>query len=161
MLIRSTLCFVTLLGLFLCIGCGKRIPIRPVGMPETTPCLLTVTFGDERIEGVGVLLTPKDKSQRWFAGGMTDQEGKAALKTGGHYEGVIPGEYAVSFQKSGRVELDKNDMPIRSHSIIPAKYTASKSRETIIVTKSQVDYLFTLDGLSPSERQATELSPQE
>jgi hypothetical protein len=120
-------------------------------MPDTIPCTLTVTFDGEIIENVAVLFTPKDKSLLWHAGGKTDQDGKVVLKTGGHYDGVIPGEYTVSFQKTGQVELDKNDMPIRSHSLIPLKYTAGQSKETITVTAEQPVYVFELDGKSDSQ----------
>ena len=144
------LCAVLLSAVFLC-GCGRRLPDRPSGMPDTTPCTLTVTFGGEKIKEVAVLFTPKNKSQRWYAGGTTDADGKAAMKTGGYYDGVIPGEYTVSFQKTGQVELDKYDMPIRSHSVIPLQYTAGRSKETITVTKEQPDYVFELDGDSSSK----------
>ena len=137
-------CLVVLLCTVCLTGCGKRLPNRPSGLPDTTPYTLTVTFGDEKIEGVSVLFTPKDKFQRWYAGGKTDSDGKAIMKTGGHYIGVVPGEYTVSFQKTGRVELDEHDMPIRSHSLIPIKYTAGQSKETIIVTTEQSDYDFKL-----------------
>lgn len=142
------------------IGCGKRLPPRPSGMPKTTPCTLFVTFGSEKIKDVKILLKPKDKAQKWMAGGTTDAEGKAVMKTGGHFDGVVPGEYTVSFQKTGRIELDKNEMPIRSHSLIPVKYNAGKSKETITVTESNVEYMFVLDGLSPAERQAAEILQQ-
>ena len=144
------LCLFILLCIASLGGC-KRLPARPSGMPDTVPCTLTVTFGGEKIEDVAVLFTPKEKSQRWYAGGKTGPDGKVTMKTGGCYDGVIPGEYTVSFQKTGQVELDKNDMPVRSHSMIPLKYTAGKSKETITVTESQSDYLLTLDGLTPAQ----------
>ena len=139
------------LSLLLCVlyltGCGQRLPDRPSGLPDTIPCTLTITFGGEKIEDVSVLFTPKDKSQPWYAGGKTDSEGKVRLKTGGHYDGVIPGKYTVSFQKTGQIELDKNDMPIRSYSLIPFKYTAGQSKEMITVTAKQSVYVLELDGL--------------
>ena len=139
------LCAILLCAVFLC-GCGQRLPDRPSGMPDTTPCTLTVTFGGEKIEDVAVLFTPKNKSQRWYAGGTTDVDGKVVMKTGGYYDGVIPGEYTVSFQKTGQVELDKYDMPIRSHSVIPLQYTAGLSKETITITKEQSAWVLELDG---------------
>ena len=141
------LCLVVLSSAVCLSGCGQRLPDRPSGLPDTIPYILTVTFGGEKIEDVSVLFTPKDKSQPWYAGGKTDSEGKVRLKTGGHYDGVIPGEYTVSFQKTGQVELDKNDMPIRSHSLIPLKYTAGQSKEMITVTAEQSVYVLELDGL--------------
>ena len=139
-------CLLVLLCTVSLSGCGQRLPDRPSGMPDTAPCTLTVTFGGEKIEDVAVLFTPKNKSQRWYAGGTTDSEGRVEMKTGGFYSGVIPGEYTVSFQKTGHVELDKNDMPMRSHSIIPLQYTAGRSKEAITVTKEQSVYVFELDG---------------
>jgi hypothetical protein len=144
----NRVCLAVLLCTVCLSGCGQRLPNRPSGLPDTTPCDLTVTFGGEKIEDVSVLFTPKDKSQRWYAGGKTDSDGKASMKTGGHYVGVVPGEYVVSFQKAGRVELDEHEMPIRSHSLIPVKYTAGQSKETIIVTEEKSVYVFELDGLS-------------
>ena len=148
----NRLCLIVLLGTAYLSGCGQRLPDRPSGMPETIPCILTLTFGGEKIEGVAVLLTPKDKSQRWYAGGTTDQDGKVVLKTGGHYDGVVPGEYTVSFQKTGRVELDKDDMPVRSHSVIPPKYTAGQSKEMITVTNEKSVYVFELDGIPDTQK---------
>ena len=145
------LCVIALLTTVCLGGCGRRLPNRPSGLPKTTPCTLTVTFGGDKIEGVAVLFTPKDQSQRWYAGGTTDQNGSVAMKTGGHYIGVVPGEYTVSFQKTGRVELDQYDMPIRSHSVIPLKYTAGQSRETITVTEEKSVYVLELDGDSDSQ----------
>jgi len=132
-------------------GCGQRLPGRPSGLPVTTPCTLTVTFGGVAVENVAVLFTPNDKSRHWYAGGKTDQKGTVLMKTGGHYDGVIPGEYTVSFQKTGRVELDEHDMPVRSHSLIPIKYAVGQSKEIIIVTKEQSVYVFELDGDSDSQ----------
>jgi len=146
------LCLIVLLGTacFLS-GCGQRVPDRPSGMPATIPCTLTVTFGGEKIEGVGVFLKPKDPSQPWYAGGKTDQNGKVVLKTSGYYTGVVPGEYAVSFQKNGQAELDKQGMPIQTPSLIPLKYTASQSKETIVITNDKSVYVFDLEGLPDSK----------
>jgi hypothetical protein len=114
-------------------------------MPATTPCTLTVTFGGEKIEGVGVSLKPKDQSQPWYANGKTDQSGKVVLKTQGYYVGVVPGEYGVSFQKNGLAELNDQGMPTRTPSLIPLKYTAGQSKETITVTKERSEYVFELN----------------
>lgn len=143
------------------VGCGKRLPNRPSGLPETTPCVLNVTFGGEKIEGVSVLLRPKNKGDKWMNGGTTDGQGKARMKTSGYYDGVVPGEYTVSFRKAGRVELDDYGMPKRTYSLIPEKYTAGKSQETIAVTESQKEYTFELEGLPLAERQVAELLPPE
>jgi len=93
------------------------------------------------------LFQPKDTTSQWSAGGSTDAKGNAVMKTGGHYSGVVPGEYAVSFRKVGHVELDRHGMPMRSHSLIPIKYTAGHSKETITVTVEQSVYVFELEGV--------------
>ena len=138
------LCLLLLLCTVCLGGCGKRLPPRPSGMPDTTPCTLTVTFGGEKIEGVGVSLKPKAPVRRWYANGKTDPNGKAVLKTNGYYNGVVPGDYTVSFHKNGLAELDEQGMPIRTPSLIPVKYTAGQSKETITVTTEQSVYAFEL-----------------
>ena len=142
----SRLCLIALLTVACLGGCGRRLPSRPSGMPGTTPCTLTVTFGGEKIEGVGVFLKPKDSSQPWHAGGKTDQNGKVLLKTSRYYDGVVPGEYTVSFHKNAPAELDEQGMPLPANSLIPLKYTAGQSKETIAVTESKSVYVFELDS---------------
>ena len=132
---------------FLClIGC-QRLPERPEGMPELVPCTVVVTFGGEKMEGVGILLQPKNKDENnWSAGGQTDSEGKAVMKTAAYYQGVVPGEYIISFQKS-RPEGMGPGVPL-----IPVKYFPTKSKETITVSKSQTEYVFTLDALDANAK---------
>jgi hypothetical protein len=121
-------------------------PRPPKEMPPLTPCIVIVTFGGEKIEHVGVRLRPKETGNRWGAGGLTDAEGKAVLKTAGPFEGVVPGEYIISFGK-------KVSPPAAEHmtspriSLIPAKYDANHSKETITITAEQKEYVFELEGL--------------
>jgi hypothetical protein len=145
------ICLLVLLSVISLGGC-KRLPERPSGMPDTTPCTLTVMFGGEKLDEVGVFLKPKDLSKPWSAGGKTDKNGKVVLKTGGYYTGVVPGEYTISFQKNGLAELDQQGMPIHTPSLIPLKYTARQSKETITVTKEQSNYVFELEGLPDSQK---------
>ena len=121
----------------------QRLPDRPEGMPELVPCTVVVTFGGEVMEGVGILLQPKNKEEsNWAAGGQTDAEGKALLKTAAYYEGVVPGEYVISFQKRSVPEDMGPGTPL-----IPVKYSPTNSKETISVSKSQTEYVFALDAL--------------
>jgi hypothetical protein len=132
---------------FLClIGC-QRLPERPEGMPELVPCTIVVTFGGEKMEGVAVLLQPKNKeASNWPGGGKTDVEGKAVIKTAAYYEGAVPGEYTISFQKSRPEEMGPG-VPL-----IPAKYFPTQSKETITVSKSQAEYVFTLEALGANAK---------
>jgi len=118
-------------------------------MPQIVPCVVAVCFGGQAIEDVTILFQPKNRTDQWSAGGTTDANGKAVMKTGGYYSGVVPGEYAVSFRKVESVELDRQGMPMRSHSAIPVKYTDKHSKETITVTEKQSLYVFELEGVSP------------
>jgi len=135
--------FTLLIALLLLIGCRRTVP-RPEGMPDLVPCTVTVTFGGETIENVGVLLRSKESGNRWGAGGRTDAKGKIVLKTAGAFEGVVPGEYIISFSK----RVTRSDSPMGGEmSLIPEKYAPGQSTETIAVTKGQVEYSLALDGL--------------
>ena len=127
---------------FLClVGC-QRLPERPEGMPELVPCTVVVTFGNEKMEGVGILFQPKNKAEsNWSAGGQTDVEGKAVMKTAAYYRGVVPGEYTISFQK-----IEPEGMG-PGKPFIPSKYFPGNSKETIVVSKSQKEYAFALEAL--------------
>ena len=132
---------------FVSVGC-QRLPERPAGMPELTRCTILASFGGERLQGVSVQLQPKEaQAQNWPAGGQTDAEGKAVMKTAAHYNGVVPGEYFVIFQKYADPELRGDGMPLPAKPLIPVKYSKANSTETIVVTKEQAEYLFELDGL--------------
>ena len=133
---------VLLVTFSLCPGCSRG-PKRPADMPKLTPCIISVSFGGETMQGVSVYLTPEDKQANpWGAGGLTDANGKAVLKTDSAFEGVVPGNYIVSFRKLAE-PVDMNTPP----SLIPAKYSLGKSQETIIVTQGQKEYIFDLEGM--------------
>lgn len=131
-----------LISILLPIGCHWG-PKRPADLPELTPCIISVTFGGEVMEGVGVMLIPENKQvNKWAAGGKTDIKGKAVMITSSVFNGVVPGNYIVSFKKSGE-PVDMNEPP----SLIPKKYLPGQSKETITVTKEQKEYVFNLEGL--------------
>ena len=141
---KTSRIFTLLIVLLLLVGCRRTIP-RPDGMPDLVPCTVTVTFGGETIENVGVLLRSTESGNRWGAGGRTDTKGKIILKTAGAFEGVVPGEYIISFSK----RVTRSDSPMGGEvSLIPEKYAPGQSTETIIVTKDQAEYSLALDGLA-------------
>ena len=140
-----TLCFC--LPLLCVLGC-QRLPERPEGMPELVPCIVVVTFGGEAMEGVQVLFHPKNLEENtWAAGGQTDTQGKALMITAAYYRGVVPGEYTVSFQKYAPEEMRPDGMPFPAKPLIPLKYVPGNSREMVVVSSSQTEYVFTLDAL--------------
>ncbi|MDR2346535.1 MAG: hypothetical protein LBE18_10745 [Planctomycetaceae bacterium] len=121
----------------------SRVPKRPDDLPPLTSCVVSVTFGDEIMEGVGILMTPEDKNvNKWSAGGITNKEGKATMITSAVFTGVVPGKYIISFKKNGE-SVDMNAPP----SLIPQKYITGKSKEIIDVTTDKSEYVFTLEGL--------------
>ncbi|MDR2643796.1 MAG: hypothetical protein LBC74_13500 [Planctomycetaceae bacterium] len=136
------ICVLIVFVEFQVISCSRR-PKRPADLPSLTPCIVSVTFGGEIIEGVGVYLTPEDKTvNKWSAGGITNAEGKAEMITSSVFNGVVPGKYIISFKKAGK-SVDMNAPP----SLIHKKYTLGQSKETINVTTDQSEYTFTLEGL--------------
>ena len=145
MMSLSRICFCIS---FLClVGC-QRLPERPEGMPELVPCTILVTFGNEKMEGVSIIFQPKNKEENiWSAGGQTDAEGKAVMKTAAYYDGVVPGEYKISFQKHAPEEQGRSGMPLPAKPLIPTKYSPAHSKETISVSKEQTEYVFALDAL--------------
>jgi len=147
---RNRIFILAILSTLYCIGC-TRLPDRPEGMPDLTPCTIEVAFGGERLADVGVLLKPKDggKTQvsAWPAGGKTDADGKAVMFTAAHYRGVAPGDYIVSFEKYAPEEIRRDGMPLPAKSLLPLKYSQKQTTETVTVTKSQAVYIFELEGL--------------
>ena len=136
---------ITTLALFN--GC-QRLPERPDGMPELTPCVIEVTFGGEKLSEVGILLQAKNKgANAWSAGGKTDAEGKAVMMTAAHYKGVAQGEYVVSFEKFAPEEMRRDGMPLPAKPLVPLKYSQRQSKETVTVTKEQSVYTFELERL--------------
>ena len=153
------------------IGC-TRLPDRPEGMPDVTPCVIEVTFGGKRLSDVSVLLKPvtggiptktpgntggiptktpsitdgSNVPSGWAAGGKTGADGKAVMMTATHYRGVVPGEYIISFEKYAPEELRSDGMPLPAKPLVPIKYSQRQSKEIVTVTKTQSVYRFELDG---------------
>jgi len=142
---RNTLLLITALLPLVFDGC-KRLPDRPEGMPQLTPCTIEVTSGNERLAEVSVLLIPTDTGG-WQAGGKTDTEGKAVMVTAAYYTGVVPGEYIVSFEKYAPVEIRSDGMPFPAKPLVLLKYSQRQSQEIITVTKNQTVYHFELDKM--------------
>jgi len=148
---RRTVIFVLVISVTFCCGSCRRLPDRPEGMPELTPCTIEVTFGGERLADVGVLLAPKNTGNGtptvWPAGGKTDVNGKAVMKTAAHYTGVVPGEYVVSFEKYAPEDMRRDGMPLPAKPLVPLKYSQKQSKEIVTVVKTQAVYNFELDAL--------------
>jgi hypothetical protein len=130
-------------------GCRPK-PQPPEGMPPLTPCTIEVSFGGEKLEKVSVMLRPKDGS-RWGAGGLTDSDGRAVMKTAGPFEGVVPGEYTLSFEKKVAPKNPK-DMTAPRFSLIPIKYDHKRSDLTVSITENESVYSFEFEKGEENDR---------
>jgi len=84
--------------LLLLSGCGGQQ--LPEGMPKLTPVVLTIMQDGAPLEGAVISLLPEDTASRWNAGGVTDKNGKAKMKTLAQYDGVAAGKYKVTVVKT-------------------------------------------------------------
>lgn len=85
--------------LLLVSGCGGQK--LPDGMPKLTPTVLTITCDGAPLDGALVSLIPLDPANsRWNAGGTTDKDGKLKARTMAQYDGVAPGKYKITVQKT-------------------------------------------------------------
>ena len=80
-------------------GCGGQK--LPDGMPKLTSVVLTVKQDGAPLEGAVVGLLPLDPANsRWNAGGVTDKNGQAKIRTLAQYDGAVPGKYKVTVVKT-------------------------------------------------------------
>ena len=132
-----------------CIGCQK-LPPKPENLPELHPCRISVTFGGETIEGVGIGLKSVDPNTKWRASGRTDKKGVAVMNTSAVYPGTPVGQYVVSFSKvedkDGATDPTMSIAEMGGESAIPLKYTEGQSTETVEVKPGRNSFSFELDG---------------
>jgi hypothetical protein len=133
-----------LMIVFVLTGC-KRLPPPPEGLPKLYPCKITVTFGGEIIENVSVSLISADPNDKWKSGGKTDQTGTAVLRTSFAYTGVPEGTFTVCFEKT-RENQGETIAGMTPTSLIPLKYRAGQSKETVEIKPGNNEFTFTLDG---------------
>jgi len=96
MQIRTT--FITLLAVFLFIGCSKTQ--RPAGFPDLYPCEITITQEGQPLEGATVRLIPVEKFE-WIITGTTNTSGIAKIYTyHGDFLGAPAGTFKVCVSKT-------------------------------------------------------------
>lgn len=135
--------FILLLFLSNVVGCSRLE--RPNGLPELYPCSVTATFGGQIIENVSVQLKSVTPENKWQAGGKTDSQGVAILSTAVGFEGVPEGKYIVSFTKTEtRGGFTVAEMMPKS--LIPLKYSPSKSKEVVEIKPEENVFAFSLDA---------------
>jgi hypothetical protein len=138
-------CVITILFLcFLGTGC-KKLPPPPEGLPKLYPCIITVTFGGEAIEGVRVSLTSAESNYKWKSGGSTDKNGVAEIRTSFAYPGAPRGKFILAFDKIEDC-LGNTLEEMTPISLIPLKYGLNKSAEIVEIKEGKNEFTFTLDG---------------
>jgi len=87
-------------------GCAgeQRLP----GMPPLHPVFITVEQDGNPLAGATVTLLGNDEvTRQWPAGGVTDTNGVAQMRTSGRFEGAAAGQF--------RVMVDKTERPINPY----------------------------------------------
>ncbi|MDR1483220.1 MAG: hypothetical protein LBT09_00190 [Planctomycetaceae bacterium] len=140
--------YYSLLILLICFiadGC-RRLPPPPEGLPKLYPCKVSVTFGGEKMEGVTVSLISKVPNFKWKSGGITDKNGVAELRTSFAYSGAPEGIFTVAFSKTQDPPGGNTLEAMTPTSLIPLKYSADQSKETVEIKPGKNEFSFTLDG---------------
>ncbi|MDO5566727.1 MAG: hypothetical protein Q4G59_08720, partial [Planctomycetia bacterium] len=116
-------------------------PKKPANMPELISCVLQFNtdagpLADANVELFAVPLNPAD---RWMYKGVTDQEGKATIKTMGDFAGVPSGKYTVVVSKVNveTTQLDKGRVHNKTISMIDKKYSAKETTTLTIEVQNQ------------------------
>ncbi|MDR1053646.1 MAG: hypothetical protein LBL39_05675 [Planctomycetaceae bacterium] len=137
---------IVLFGI-LCVGCCgcKRLPPPPEGLPKLYPCKITVTFGGQVVEGVNISLASVDPNYKWKAGGRTDKNGVAEIRTSFAFSGAPLGQFKVGFDKI-REEGNENGSAVIYISFVPLKYSRSKTTEIIEIKEGKNEFNFNYDG---------------
>ncbi|MDO5582160.1 MAG: carboxypeptidase regulatory-like domain-containing protein [Planctomycetia bacterium] len=131
---RKRICFaqyavLLLFAVGMCTGCGEK---QPEGLPELSPCTITITQEGSPLAQATVLLIPQDPSLKdWSMGGTTDANGKALIRTHGQYNGIPVGEYIVVVNKEERTD----DPKANSKAVKDPDYVAPKVLFSLVETK--------------------------
>lgn len=78
------------------VGCSRG-PRKPSDLGELVPVVAVVKFKGEPVPDAKVLFSPA--SGKYSAAGVTDNQGRAIMKTEGTFEGVPAGSYKVAIVK--------------------------------------------------------------
>ena len=78
-------------------GCGGEQ--LPPGIPKLYNATLTVMQDGKPLAGADIIMLNIDPSVNWPAGGITNQNGVAKLRTLGRYDGAPAGRYKVAVNK--------------------------------------------------------------
>jgi len=145
---RFTIFIALVLPLTFFIGCGGNE--NPFGTVHVEG---TITLDGNPIEGVSVMLHPRDGEQG--AGGLTNANGRFTVTTSG-FNGARPGSYDITFTK---IELPGQDLSPEEYNrafggrtpdpiyLIPQRYGSPRTSgiEPITVTTDRRQNVFTFE----------------
>ena len=128
---RIVFSLILMLAIITAISCGDKLPPRPEGMPNPTPC--TIVIQDDSgapVDKALVVMRPESGSQ-WMASGATDASGSAVMKTDGMYPGAVPGKYKVTVSKSettmtGQMSAEGTEI-VQTKALIDPKFSKAET----------------------------------
>ncbi|MDR0338356.1 MAG: Ig-like domain-containing protein [Planctomycetaceae bacterium] len=135
---RITLLFCTLTILLFCVGCND-VPV-PDELKNLCPVTITVTDGDQAMEGVSVSLSAKTSGGAWASRGVTDAKGVAVIQTTrASYsgKGTPIGDYKVTLIKT--VELPPELEPKEEdQNLTPQDAIAKQAKQEAFYEKNRI-----------------------
>lgn len=138
-------------------------------MPKLFPCTITLVEEGKPAAGIEIFLYSKGEKIPWSINGITDDNGKAVLRSHGKFRGVARGTYSVVLSK--RVEENPsqqeaatddiyqnvvNKKPIQVFSLVDLKYTQKETTSLEITVEKRTDQKF---ELGPPVRSLLETIP--
>jgi hypothetical protein len=79
-------------------GCSKEQ--RPAGLPALYSCQITITQGEQPLEGALVQLIPESGPSQWTMSGKTGSNGAAKITTHAKFAGAPEGTFKVLVSKT-------------------------------------------------------------
>ena len=138
------------------VGCGEQ---RLPGMPPLVPASVTVMQDGHPLAGASVsLLGADDITRQWPAGGITDVNGVAHLRTGGKFDGAAVGIFRVTVNKTERPEnpfaahadsdsanhqdylREQKKVNANTFIVVDRKFSSNDTPLSLEIVKGQKDY---------------------
>jgi hypothetical protein len=135
---RTFLLFYTLTMLLFFAGCGG-VPV-PDELKNLCPVTITVTDGDQAMEGVAVALFAKTSGGAWASRGVTNTKGVAVIQTSrASYtgKGAPAGDYKITLIKT--VDLPPDLEPTEEdQNLSPQAVAAKQAKQEAFYEKNRV-----------------------
>ena len=139
--------FLCLCLLCVFVGCNRG----PANMPKLYPATISITMNDQPLEGALVACYPTDDSE-WFAGGTTDAQGVAQLKTKGIYDGIAAGDYKVCVTKA-EASPDATEERHRAIRIVHSRFETPETTPLMCkIEKSTKNIVLNVEPAPPGDK---------